>query len=178
LLAAYEERVAEVHDAIGPERLANLEVTAFRPYTDGSGFLIWVDRSFCDVIMADVGLRRPEAQRAELPAGQERIDDVSLEKIPLLDADVIFLALPLGDSGVFARGANEGLDDWVTALETSPLWAQLEAVQNQQVFKVDTAVWNEGSVLAAHALLDDLEQYLGTPAATTDELPRQAVQMP
>lgn len=165
LLAAYDQRVAEVRTAIGEERLANTEVTAFRPYTDGSGFLIWIDRSFCDVIMAEVGIRRPEAQRAELPGGEERIDNLSLEKIPLLDADVIFLALP--ESGTFERSTNEGLDQWLTAIETSPLWTQLRAVQNNQVYKVDTSVWNEGSVLAAMALLDDLEQYLGTPSGSS-----------
>jgi len=61
LLAAYDARVAEVRAAIGAEQLANSEVTAFRPYGDGSGFLIWIDRSFPDVIMADVGIKRPEA---------------------------------------------------------------------------------------------------------------------
>jgi iron complex transport system substrate-binding protein len=165
LLVQYDARVAEVRAAIGPEKLAETEVTAFRPYTDGSGFLIWIDRSFCDGIMAEVGIRRPEAQRAELPADAERIDDLSLEKIPLLDVDVIFLALP--ESGVFKRGANEGLIEWITTIETSPLWAQLRAVQNGQVFKVDTSVWNEGSIFAANGVLDDLERYLGTGDATT-----------
>jgi iron complex transport system substrate-binding protein len=163
LIAAYDQRVAAVRDAIGAERLAELEVTAFRPYTDGSGFLIWVDRSFADVILADVGIKRPEAQRAALPEGEERIDDLSLEFIPLLDADAIFFALP--ESGSFAAGANEGLDTWLTSIETSPLWAQLRAVQNEQVFKVDAAVWNEGSIIGANALLDDLEMHLGGGAA-------------
>jgi iron complex transport system substrate-binding protein len=162
LIAAYNQRVAAVRDAIGAERLAELEVTAFRPYTDGSGFLIWVDRSFADVILADVGIKRPEAQRAALPEGEERINDLSLEFIPLLDADAIFFALP--ESGSFAAGANEGLDTWLTSIETSPLWAQLRAVQNEQVFKVDAAVWNEGSIIGANALLDDLERYLGNEA--------------
>jgi iron complex transport system substrate-binding protein len=157
LLAGYDQRVAEVRDAIGPEQLANTEVTAFRPYGDGSAFLIWIDRSFCDVIMADVGIRRPEAQREALPEGEERIDDLSLEMIPLLDADVIFMSEPWNDETAA----------FMTTLEANPLFQQLRAVQAGRVYPASFA-WNEGSILSAHHVLDDLETHLGgvaTPAA-------------
>ncbi|MCG8349834.1 MAG: iron-siderophore ABC transporter substrate-binding protein [Chloroflexales bacterium] len=158
LLADYDQRVAEVRVAIGNERLDTIKVTAFRPYGGGDGFLIWIDRSFPDVIMAEVDIQRPEAQRAQLPDDAERIDNLSLEMIPLLNADVIFFALP--ESGVFTASASEDLANYIEDIEASPLWAQLEAVQNDQVFKVDGAAWNEGSIIGANVVLDDLERFL------------------
>lgn len=71
---------------------------------------------------------------------------------------MIFFALP--QSGVFGANPNEGLSSWLSTIESSPLWAQLEAVQNDRVYKVDTSIWNEGSIIGANAVLDDLERYL------------------
>lgn len=148
LLAEYDAHVAAVRAALGEDQLAQLEVTAFRPYGDGSAFLIWVN-SFSDTILADVGLRHPQAQWDALPEGEERINDLSLELIPLLDADLIFTVAPW----------NDDTTAFFNSLTDNALWQQLRAVQNNRVYTVG-GPWNEGSVIAAHLVLAELAQTL------------------
>ena len=39
-------------------------------------------------------------------------------------------------------------------------WIALCVLGNDQVFKVDGAAWNEGSIIGANVVLDDLERFL------------------
>jgi iron complex transport system substrate-binding protein len=155
LLAEYDTHVAEVRAAIGEDVIAQTEVSAFRPYGDGSAFLIWIN-SFADSILSDLGLHRPQAQWDTLPDGAERIDNLSLEMIPLLDADVIFTVAPW----------NDDTNSFFNELESNPIWQQLRAVQAGQLFLVN-APWNEGSVIAANLVLDDILNSLAPDARTT-----------
>jgi iron complex transport system substrate-binding protein len=148
LLADYDAHVADVRAILGADQLAQLEVTAFRPYGDGSAFLIWVN-SFSDTILADVGLRHPQAQWEALPDGAERINDLSLEMLPLLDADLIFTVTPW----------NDDTTGFFNSLTDNALWQQLRAVKAGKVYTV-SGPWNEGSVIAAHLVLDELVQHL------------------
>jgi len=153
LLADYDAHVTQVHDAIGEATLADTVVTVFLGYNDM--LRIWVD-SFCNVMLDDVGLRIPQTQRDLLPAGEERIDNLSLEQIPLLDADVLFTIVPEATWNV----------EFFTTLESNPLFQQLPAVQAGKYYQVD-APWNEGSVISAHLVLDALQEYLAPDAAGT-----------
>lgn len=154
LIADYERRVAEVRESIGEDRLEETEVTAFAP--SGSGALqIWVESGLCDAVMADIGVRRPQAQKEALEAEENpdvagRLDNVSFERITLLDADVIFL-------GALSPDVRA---DGIENLKSSPLWKRLDAVEQGRVHQVDGNAWNEGSVLAANLILDDLEKHL------------------
>lgn len=145
LLADYDRRVGEVRAAIGEDRLAGLTVSTFRPFGD-DGIYIFI-ASFANTVLDDVGVRRPPGPDRELPPGEERIE-LSLEELSLLDADVII-------HGKLDIGAPSSVDD-------SPLYQRLPAVQAGRVIEVDAGAWNQGSVLAAMRILDDLQRGFAT----------------
>ncbi|MEM8831228.1 MAG: hypothetical protein AAGE96_17995 [Cyanobacteria bacterium P01_G01_bin.19] len=45
-------------------------------------------------------------------------------------------------------------------IKQKPLWQQLNVVQQNRVYVVDAGTWRSGSLMAANAVMDDLEKYL------------------
>ena len=126
-------------------RLAENEVTIFMGWN--GAMRIWVD-SFVNTVLNDLGVQIPQIQRDSLPEGAERINDLSLEQVPMLDADVLFY---LADS--------EWTGEFNETLFATALWQQLPAVVEGRAYGLDVP-FNEGSVLAANMLLDTFEEYL------------------
>jgi iron complex transport system substrate-binding protein len=142
-LENYQDRVEKLRRAIG-DRLEKTEVSVVRFYADGR--LEFRDSSsFPGSVLKDVGLPRPAVQ---YEGNSGFTQSVSAERLDLLDGDVMFVALDAGAQEAFAR------------FQKDPLWQKLEAVQNNQVFTVDSGYWIFGNVLAANAILDDLFKYL------------------
>lgn len=87
------------------------------------------------VVADDVGLSRPGSQDFV----DEGFVPVSLERLPDIDGDVLFLW---------------GNDDYGDALleraMQNPLWASLEVVRNDAAHTVDGDVWQGASYFAAH----------------------------
>lgn len=146
LLTDYETRITDLRAAFGqpPE---NIQVSL--AYIGGNTPFVRSDvkNSFAGSILADVGLSRPPAQ--------DIIDDryqieISPEKIPNLDGDVLFL---------FAIDDDQGEETW-TRMENHPLWQQLEVVQRNRVYQVDFRTWRMRNILAAQGVIDDLFKYL------------------
>lgn len=69
----------------------------------------------------------------------------ALERIPILDARHIFLGR---------------LADFPSAIGGNPLFQRLPAVRAGRVDEVEGRTWNQGSVIAANAILDDIEEAL------------------
>ncbi len=76
-----------------------------------------------------------------------------------MDAEVIFVMV----SDWRGDDALELEEEWTS----HPLWGKLEAVRNGAVFPVNEEHWNlGGGILAANAMLDDLERhFLGAGGA-------------
>jgi len=143
-LENYQDRVEKLRRAMG-DRLDKTEVSVVRFYADGR--LEFRDSSsFPGSVLKDIGLPRPAVQY-EANSGFSS-QSVSAERLDLLDGDVMFVALDAGAEEAF------------TEFRQDPLWQKLEAVQNNQVFTVDSGYWIFGNVLAANAILDDLFKYL------------------
>jgi iron complex transport system substrate-binding protein len=143
-LENYQDRVEKLRRAMG-DRLDKTEVSVVRFYADGT--LEFRDSSsFPGSVLKDVGLPRPTGQY-EANSGFTN-QSVSAERLDLLDGDVMFVALDAGAEEAF------------TEFQQSPLWQKLEAVQNNQVFTVDSGYWIFGNILAANAILNDLFKYL------------------
>lgn len=146
LLAQYKERVDKFRVAMG-KRLKKTEVSVVRFYAGYQTSEFRTRFSFPGSILEDVGLPRSAAQRRATRHNEPYVQ-VSLERIDLLDGDVIFAALDPGSESSFER------------FQTSPLWQTLRAVKNNQVYTVDSGYWIFGNILAANAILDDLFKYL------------------
>jgi len=92
----------------------------------------------------DIGILNPifaESGDYDLP--------LSEELLPNIDSDILFIA-PLRK------------DDYsvIKKLQQKPLWSKLKAVQQNQVYIVDFSVWRGLNMLAAYAMLDDLDKYI------------------
>jgi len=144
-LREYERRAEELRRRLDDPEEAEVSVARF--YADGRAEYR-TGESFPVSVLEDVGLVIPEAQ--EIPEGAEDGGFVVIgeERIDLLDADAIFVASDPGSEATQERYRN------------GPLWKRLRAVREGRVYEVAGAHWIFGSILAAGAILDDLERYL------------------
>ena len=111
------------------------------------GFGSQAPESFMGSVLEDIGLQRPPSQ--SMPAPPYGEITFSEEKLPEADGDVIFLAAYYDSDRAYLDRIVE-----------RPLWKQLKAVQQNRVYVVDAETWRGGNLLAAHAIIDDLYQYL------------------
>lgn len=141
LLAAYDQRVAELQATLGPERAeTTISVIRFRP----GQVRLYLKSSFIGYILQDVGLGRPASQDQDIFSAE-----ITLEQIADVDADYLFIT-------GYAQDDSE-LDTFLT----SPLWQTLGAVQADRAIDVDDDHWIAGlGVQAANLVLDDLERLI------------------
>jgi len=148
LLDAYEQRLTEFQHRIGRSdsdangMFKQMRVSVIRSYSNG--LRIYMRESFNGSILEDAGLLRPPAQDKDTWA-----KDVSLESIPEMEGDVIFVT------------HDNPKDSLLNQISDQPLWHYLEAVQHNKVYTVDHEYWIGGSsIIAANRVLDDLFKYL------------------
>lgn len=105
--------------------------------------------TFAGVILDQIGFARPESQDVDDFAEK----NVSTERIPAMDGDIIFYF-------TYETGDGEAKvleDEWLS----NPLFKNLEAVKAGNIHKVDDSIWNTaGGVIAANLMLDDLEKMM------------------
>ncbi|WP_172385987.1 ABC transporter substrate-binding protein [Streptomyces sp. MNP-20] len=139
-LGAYEKEAKALGDELGPKKPT---VTMLRYLPDR--VRLYAKASFIGTILEDVGLPRPENQRAD-----DLATEISPEKIDEADADWIF-------TGVYGDPKKTGR----SAAERNPLWKKLDAVKEGRAKNVPDETWYLGlGVTAADAVLDDLKGYL------------------
>ena len=63
--------------------------------------------------------------------------NVSLEKIPEVDADAIFVMTDLAQD-------SEALEEFNATYGANPLWERLDAVRDRRVYPVDIYLWTNG----------------------------------
>ncbi|RAT94760.1 ABC transporter substrate-binding protein [Brevibacillus sp. Leaf182] len=71
---------------------------------------------------------------------------LSLESLPDLDADYIFLINDAGTGDTFEKDLTE-----------SPVWKSMEAVKNGRTFKVEGDHWLSGGLIAHRKVIDDVK---------------------
>ncbi len=147
LLAAFDERVQELADALGPRLDEEVSVIRFMP----GHIRIYQKDSFSGFILQEIGFARPELQDVD-----EFAMRVGRESIPQMGGDRIF-------HFTYDAGDGEGLANAEDAL-SDPLWQTLPAVQRGDVVPVNDAVWNTaGGILAANLMLDDIARIYDLP---------------
>ncbi|AUT00120.1 iron(III) dicitrate ABC transporter substrate-binding protein [Nostoc sp. CENA543] len=141
LINYYHQRVNQLKLAIGNNQQKNSISFA---YVAAGQLVITRQKSFAGEILHDIGILKPifaESGDYDLP--------LSEELLPKIDSDILFIA-PLRK------------DDYsvIKKLQRKPLWSKLKAVQQNQVYIVDFSVWRGLNMLAAYAMLDDLDKYI------------------
>jgi len=141
LLQNYEQRVQKLQQAMG-DRSSNTQISVVNFWQNN--VRIYMKRSLSGVVLQEVGLARPPAQ------SKDKIwERLSLELIPKMDGDVIFLLL----------GGHK--ESNLAKFKQHPLWSQLKPVQANRVYEVDSSIWIAGwGMIGANLILDDLSRHL------------------
>lgn len=103
------------------------------------------------ILMSELGFQAPEAQEDVEPDEYGTIE-LSRERVDLLDGDLLFLEI------------REGSD----IHEQSPLWEDLDVVENDAVFVVGNH-WEYGGAVAARRVIADIEAALEELAARSGQ---------
>ncbi|MEX2550741.1 MAG: iron-siderophore ABC transporter substrate-binding protein [Nitriliruptoraceae bacterium] len=154
VLAAYEERADELESALEEAGMADTEVSMIRFQPDEVRIYL---TGFPGSVLRDAGLQRPVEQRVDDWATSPQLIEISEERIPEMDGDVIFVMV---SSDSYAQAEGYDLDETMERWTSTELWQGLSAVQEDAVHKVNEQHWNlGGGILAANAMLEDLEEY-------------------
>jgi iron complex transport system substrate-binding protein len=87
------------------------------------------------------------------PKPGERFEKLTLEQLFKYNPDVMFLG---------KNGQQAVVDKW----KTSPIWNQITAVKNKQVFMVDDNLWSvERGIRTSEVMLDEAMQHLNGSAS-------------
>ncbi|BAT56852.1 ABC transporter, iron(III) dicitrate-binding periplasmic protein (plasmid) [Nostoc sp. NIES-3756] len=146
VLEQYQQRIEKLKLAFA-QKPEKPEITVMRFYTDLKFTQFLNQKSFPVAILEELNLSIPLAQR-QLNNSTVSYENVSLERVDLLEADAMFIALD--------PGAEENFQKY----KTSRLWQTLNVVQKNRVYTVNSSYWIFGSVLSANAVLDDIVKYL------------------
>jgi iron complex transport system substrate-binding protein len=146
VMADYYERLVAFQAETG-DRLNSTEVSVVAVFQEHIN--LYLEDDFSGTILKDAGLSRPASQQINRKTSPAGSTNVSKERLQDLDADVLFLVV---------NGSEPQTQNTVRRLKADPLWSQLEAVQNNQVFEVPD-YWLGCSPLAANAVIDDLFKY-------------------
>lgn len=158
ILADYEAHAKRISDGLAEAGKGDVEASMVRFMPDQVRIYL---TGFPGSVMRDAGIKRPEAQRVEDWENSEQLIEISEERIPDMDGDVIFVMVSeewYDESGT--QEAEKIMAQWTS----TDLWQGLSAVKNGAVHEVNESQWNlGGGILSANAMLDDLEDYfLGT----------------
>ncbi|MBE7385548.1 MAG: iron-siderophore ABC transporter substrate-binding protein [Leptolyngbya sp. SIO1E4] len=141
----YYDRVEELKTALGDRYVG--KAISFVYVCCNNSIGSQAPESFVGSILEDIGLQRPPSQsEASPPYGEIQLSE---EEVSKADGDVIFMAS-------YSKSDRE----YLKSITEKPLWKQLHAVQQNRVYVVDAETWRGGNLLAAHAIIDDLYQYL------------------
>ncbi|MBC1224509.1 iron-siderophore ABC transporter substrate-binding protein [Nostoc sp. UCD121] len=147
LLEQYQQRVQALRTVINNQR-TKTTVSISRFYAGKQVPEFRTKYSFPGSLITEVGIPLPDMQNQLNPNENQPLVSVSLERLELLDADILFVALDPGAEDAFKKYHN------------SQLWQNLHVVKNNRVYTVDSSYWIFGNILAANAILDDLFKYL------------------
>ncbi|MBK1785936.1 ABC transporter substrate-binding protein [Prauserella cavernicola] len=150
-IGEYEQRAQRIGDAI-EAKAGKMPTYSLVRFIEGEPTVrLYSSGSFPAIVLADVGLGRPEGQ----PDPQDEIaTDLSQENIGQLDADQVYVSS-------YADATQEA-DDPKERFQSNPLWATLEG----ELTDVNDDTWYTSvSLQGAHAMLDDLAEQFGVDPA-------------
>lgn len=143
VMADFDKRIEELKTKAGDKLKQKVSLVRFMPATAR----IYYNDTFAGVIFKQLGIARPEKQNKDTFA-----DDVTKERIPDMEGDVLFYFTYETGDGKASKMEEEWLKD--------SLWNNLNVVKNKKAFKVSDTIWNTaGGVKAANLMLDELYKY-------------------
>ena len=151
----YEKRAKDLGGKLDEQGKGDTKVSIIRFMPDQVRIYL---TGFPGSVIRDVELARPQAQTVTDWDSSPQLVEISEERIPDMDGDVIF---EMVSAEHYAQQGSQSVDEQIEYWTSTQLWKDLSAVKAGNVQIVDESHWNlGGGIQAAHALLDDLEAYL------------------
>ncbi len=144
IISDWNKRVEEFKQKAGDKLNTKVSLVRFMP----GRVRIYYKDTFVGTILKDLGVARPASQDKD-----EFADEVTKERIPEMDGDILFYWAYETGNGEASKLEQEWTND--------SLWKNLNVVKNNKAFKVDDVIWNtSGGVIAANKVLDELHKYI------------------
>ncbi|GAB4372060.1 MAG: iron-siderophore ABC transporter substrate-binding protein [Elainellaceae cyanobacterium] len=152
LMAQYQQQVQNFQAQAG-ESLKQTEISLVRILPEGIG--LYLKNSFAGTILDETGFARSPAQNKGVVGEEPFVVVISKERIEDADGDMIFV-WTFGATPDIAESAQNALQQ----LQTDPLWLQLDAVQQGNVYEVND-YWHVASTpTQAMLVINDLRKHL------------------
>ncbi|MGH8876631.1 MAG: ABC transporter substrate-binding protein [Stackebrandtia sp.] len=143
-LSEYDSAAEDAQEDIGKRGKDTIGIVRWNP--DGPG--IMQNEAFASLVIQDLGLKRPKDQQE---SGFAHTDPLSLENLPRIDADWLFV-------GTLQPGAEKALKE----AKEDPAFSKLDAVKNDHFIEVDGTLWtSRGGPLASLKVISDVVDNLG-----------------
>lgn len=136
-LEAYHQKVEDAKTALTPY-ITDKKALVIRFNSRGMFLMGSVNGGF--VLAEELGIAKSDLVEDEISL------ELSLELLPQIDADYIFLANDLANSG----------ETFYKELTDSALWKSIPAVQAGHVYEVNERYWLSGGVVAYSNVIDDV----------------------
>ncbi|MBL1421620.1 MAG: ABC transporter substrate-binding protein [Alphaproteobacteria bacterium] len=151
LIATMNERIASLKARVLSAGLDKKTVSIMRVRPNEYEFAT----PMAPVMIQSVGLTVPKGQFSPYPTPDD-FDwsgaNISLENLDKAQADYLFITVDLDNNGA------------LEALQNNPLFPTLPSVKNNQIFLVETGVWNSFDYIANNTVLDQIEKLIIEPA--------------
>lgn len=146
VIGDFDQRIADFNQKAGDKLSTQISIVRFMP----GKTRIYYSQTFSGIILKELGFARPQSQTKDAFA-----DDVTKERIPEMDGDILFYFTYETGNGDASKAEEEWTND--------SLWKNLSVVKNNKTYKVSDDIWNTaGGVIAANLLLDDLSEFFLT----------------
>lgn len=155
LLLRWQQRVNRLRQLLQQHYAARWPLTVSVLDIRADHLRSYLPQSFPGMILSELGLHWNEAARQ---ATGVSIKLSGRESLPVVNADLFFVML---------HAEKAAVRENYRTLVSHPLWKQMQAPQQHQVWQVDSVTWVlSGGIIAANAVLDGVERLLitGRPA--------------
>ncbi|WP_455810509.1 ABC transporter substrate-binding protein [Pseudomonas graminis] len=155
LLQRWQQRINRLRELLEQHFAARWPLTVSVLDIRADHLRSYLPQSFPGMILSELGFDWNEAARQ---ASGVSIKLSGRESLPVVNADLFFVML---------HAEKAVVRDNYRTLVSHPLWKQMQAPQQHQVWQVDSVTWVlSGGIIAANAVLDDIERLLitGQPA--------------
>jgi iron complex transport system substrate-binding protein len=145
-LSQLDARIADVREAVAPT-IDGKTVSVFRTVSDGKATIAG-EPDYIAELFSEIGAVRPADQK-------NGYQEIGLEQIGLLDADVAFPAFGFAST---TPESLEAIEATRKQFQESPLWSTLKFVQDDQLYPIDPLVYGLHGIYWAYGMLDEIEK--------------------
>lgn len=155
ILAQWQQRVAQLRQQLQDKFAGRWPLTVSILDIREDHIRSYLPVSFAGSVLSELGFSWTEASRE---AKGVSLKLTSKESLPVVNAELFF---------VFLHGSSAAVQRNYESLVQHPLWQQMRAPREHQVWQVDGVAWSlSGGMLGANLMLDDIARMAAADTAS------------